>query len=79
MEAFPMQVHTFRGPGRVFGFTTDEAGTNLPEKYAPWSAFKVIDMHRDEPQAGVDVNQCLSDIMAHGFHLTDGHVRITEM
>ena len=25
-----MLIHTFRGPGRVFGFTRDAAGANLP-------------------------------------------------
>jgi hypothetical protein len=34
-------------------------------------------MTRDEDQAGVDVTECLDDIEAFGFHLTDAHVRIT--
>jgi hypothetical protein len=71
-----MQVHIFRGPGRVFGVTQDPAGVNLPDHYAPWAAFKSIELHRDEPQSGVDVNACLDDIAAYGFHLTDAHVRI---
>ena len=29
-----MQIHIFRGPGRIFGFTTKQAGDNLPQKYA---------------------------------------------
>lgn len=73
-----MKVYTFRGPGRIFAFTQDEGGANLPVKFAPWTAFKTLAMHKDEPQAGVDVNQCLDDIAAHGFHLTDAHVRITD-
>lgn len=73
-----MQVHAFRGQGRVFGFTQGVGGENLPEQYGPWTPFKSLDMHRDEPQGGVDVNACLDDIEAHGFHLTDAHVRITE-
>jgi hypothetical protein len=71
-----MLIHTFRGSGRVFGFTTDPDGANLPSHYAPWAAFKTLDMHRDEPHAGVDVNSCLDDIDAYGFHLTDAHNRI---
>ena len=71
-----MQVHTFRGTGRVFGFTEAVGEENLPGQYGPWTAFKSLDMHRDEPHAGVDVNTCLDDIEAHGFHLTDAHVRI---
>ena len=72
-----MQVHIFRGPGRVFAITQDPAGANLPERYAPWTAFKTIEMHRDEPQRGVDLNECLDDIAAHGLYLTDAHVRIS--
>ena len=71
-----MKVHAFRGPGRVFGFTPDATGGNLPGIYAPWTAFKVLEMHQDEPHAGVDVNECLADIAANGFHLTDAHVRV---
>ena len=73
-----MQVHIFRGPGRVFAFTIDPSGTNLPSKYAPWTAFKTVELQKDVPTPGVDVNDCLSDLQAHGVHVTDAHVRITE-
>jgi hypothetical protein len=73
-----MQVHIFRGPGRVFGFTADETGANLPAKYAPWNAFKSVALSREVPTPGVDANECLDDIEKHGFHLTDAHVRITD-
>ena len=74
-----MLVHIFRGPGRVFGFTEDATGGNLPSQFSPWTAFKSIDLSRDgEPRAGVDTNECLEDIEKHGFHITDAHVRITE-
>ena len=71
-----MIVHTFRGPGRIFGFTAQVDGGNLPTAYAPWTAFKTIELHPDEPHAGVDPNACLADIESYGFHLTDAHVRI---
>ena len=73
-----MQVHIFRGPGRIFAFTTQPSGDILPQKYAPWTAFKSIELRRDEPTPGVDANECLDDIAAHGVHITDAHVRITE-
>lgn len=73
-----MRIHIFRGPGRVFAFTAQSSGENLPLKYAPWSAFKTIDLHLDESLPGVDVNECLSDIDVYGIHVTDAHVRITE-
>lgn len=74
-----MQVHIFRGTGRVFGFTEDATGANLPSQYGPWNSFKSINLSRDgEPTPGVDTRGCLDDIEKHGFHITDAHVRITE-
>ena len=73
-----MQVHIFRGPDRIFGFTAHSDGTNLPSQYAPWTAFKTIELTRGTTQAGVNVTECLDDIEKHGFHLTDVHVRTTE-
>jgi hypothetical protein len=73
-----MQVHIFSGPDRIFGFTAHSDGTNLPSQYAPWTAFKTIDLTRGTTQAGVNVTECLDDIKKHGFHLTDAPVRITE-
>jgi hypothetical protein len=75
---FTLQVHIFKGPGRVFGVTTDPAGTNLPAKYAPWAAFKTIDLERGAKTPGLDVDECLQDLETHGLHVTDAHVRITE-
>jgi len=74
-----MQIHLFRGTGRVFGFTESAGGDNLPPRYGPWAAFKSVEMTRDEPMPGVQVNECLDDIAAHGFHLTDAHTRITQL
>jgi hypothetical protein len=73
-----MQAHIFRGPGRVFAITTDPAGAKLPPKYAPWTAFKAIELQKDVPISGINVNDCLRDLETHGIHVTDAHVRITE-
>jgi len=73
-----MQVHLFRGPGRVFGFTSDRSGANLPPQFAPWSYFMSVEMRQGEPMTGVDVDECLADMEAFGVHVTDAHVRITE-
>jgi hypothetical protein len=74
-----MQIHIFRGPGRVFGCTENATGANLPSKYAPWNPFKSISLTRDgEPTPGIDAPECLDDIEKYGFHITDAHVRITE-
>jgi hypothetical protein len=73
-----MQVHIFRGVGRVFGFTRDDDGGNLPAPYGPWTAFKSFDLNRGDTQTNFDVRACLDDIEQFGFHLTDAHVRITD-
>lgn len=73
-----MQLHIFKGPGRVFAFTESPSGENLPAKFSPWTAFKTVDLQRDVRTPGVDANECLDDIEAHGIHVTDAHVRITE-
>src|SRR5580698_3180575 len=71
------RVHVLRGQDRLFGFTLDEQGTNLPRQYGPWTTFKTIELHHDESYQGVDVSVCLDDISKHGFHLTAAHKRIT--
>jgi hypothetical protein len=73
-----MQVHIFRDLGRVFGFTRDNGGVNLPAQRGPWTAFKCFDLNRGDVQTNFDVNECLGDIEKFGFHLTDAHVRITD-
>jgi hypothetical protein len=74
-----MEVHIFRGPGRIFGVTRDATGSNLPAQFAPWNNFKTISLSREgEPTPGVDANECLDDIEKYGFHITDTHVRITD-
>jgi hypothetical protein len=73
-----MQVHVFKGQGRVFAVTTDAAGANLPSKYAPWAAFKSIELQRGVATLGLDVEECWGDLETYGLHVTDAHQRITE-
>jgi len=73
-----MQVHIFRGTGRIFGFTPTATSKNLPSQYGPWAAFKTLEIAKGDVQAGVNVDECLDDIDEYGFHLTDAHVRITQ-
>ena len=73
-----MQVHIFRGEGRIFGFTGDSEGRNLPVKHGPWSAFKTLELVRGQQEPGVNVEECLDDMERHGLHVTDAHARITE-
>jgi hypothetical protein len=46
------RVHVLRGQDRVFGFTLDEQGTNLPRQYKLWTDFETIELHHDEPYQG---------------------------
>jgi hypothetical protein len=73
-----MQVHVFRGTGRVFAATEGSNVNDLPELYAPWTPFKTIELVRGQTQPGIDVGDCLDDIARYGIHVTDAHVRITE-
>lgn len=72
------KVHVLRGQDRVFGFTVNVCGANLPPQYGPWTPFKVIELFHDEPYQGVDVDACLDDISKYGFHLTAAHRPITQ-
>ena len=71
-----MQVHLFKGPERIFAATRDADGANLPRRWAPWSPFKTVEMIRGERMPGIDVDECLDDLAAYGFHVTDAHVRV---
>jgi hypothetical protein len=73
-----MQVHIFRGDNRVFAFTGDESGGNLPPALGDWTPFKSLELERGQQQPGVDVDECLDDLERYGLHVTDAHVRITE-
>jgi len=73
-----MQVHIFRGPGRIFGVTEDTTASSLPSRFAPWTSFKTIELERGLATPGLNNEECLNDIEQHGFHVTDAHVRITQ-
>jgi hypothetical protein len=77
-EEVAMQVHIFRGTGRVFAFTEHGSMDNLPECYAPWTPFKTLEVVRGQVQQSFNVDDCLDDIARYGVHVTDAHVRITE-
>ncbi len=73
-----MQVQIYRGVGRVFAFVVEGRQTPLPERYGPWTPFKIVDLAPGQSQPGVDVDECLEDIARYGIHVTDAHARITE-
>jgi hypothetical protein len=73
-----MLIHLSRGPERVLGVTEQADGANLPGRYAPWAAFKSLEIEAGQAQPGLDVEECLQDLADYGFHITNAHVRITE-
>lgn len=73
-----MQARIFRGEGRVFAFTLDSGGNNLPAEHGPWSAFKSLELMCSRTQPGVNIEECLDGIEQHGLHVTDPDVRITD-
>ena len=62
-----MEVHLFRATGRVFGITPDSKGGPTCRSSGTLG----------QPMPGVEADECLDDIEAHGFHVTDAHVRIS--
>jgi len=47
-----MQVHIFRGTGRVFGFIPIADSETLPAHYGPWAVFRTLDMAKGEVRPG---------------------------
>jgi hypothetical protein len=72
-----MTLYAFKGPGRVFGFSTNPQGANLPKNF-PWEPFKTIELDRGVEVPGVHIDECLDDVERYGFHLTEAHRRITD-
>ncbi|WP_432814404.1 hypothetical protein [Sphingorhabdus sp.] len=74
-----MQVHVFKGKGKVYGFTLDATGANLPASHGPWTPSKSIDMQRGEtPRIAVNTDAALDNIEKHGFHLQGVSIVSTE-
>jgi hypothetical protein len=73
-----MILDLFRGTRRIFAVVAPGNADLLPARYGPWAAFKTLEFVRGQPLPGVNVDECLDDIAAHGVHITDAHVRITE-
>jgi NTE family protein len=73
------KVHVFTSRDRVFGFSLNEQGTNLPQQFGPWVSVSAIELYDDESHQGFDMTACLEDITQYGFHLTAAHKRITQL
>jgi hypothetical protein len=64
-------LHVFHdGNFRLYGFTEDRSGGNLPTQLAPqgWKLLNTIEIHPGEgPRAGMDVEDIQAEIRKHGF------------
>jgi hypothetical protein len=75
-----MYVYVFKGTNRLLGFTTNSSGENLPTGRGPWVLTNRLDMSReDDPRPIVQTVECLDDIEMHGYHITDGYRRVTDL
>lgn len=74
-----MKVYVFSAPKRVFGFTENVGGVNLPTQLGPWKAFTELDMNRGEtPRIGVSTDEALDDLEKKGYHLVETKIVVTE-
>ncbi len=74
-----MKVYVFSGPKRVFGFTEDVDGANLPTQQGLWKSFGELDMNRGEtPRIAVNTDEALDDIERQGYHLVQTKIVTSE-
>ena len=74
-----MYVYVFKGSDRLLCFAGDRTGENLPAEQGPWILTTRLEMlQEDDPRPIVQTLECLEDIEMHGFHITNGHRRITD-
>jgi hypothetical protein len=73
-------LHIFHdGNFRIFGFTPNRTGGNLPKVpyYQAWKFHATIEvMPIEPPRAGVDVDDIQAEIELHGFCLKENIVQV---
>lgn len=76
-----MMVFVFKSTQnpKVYGFTVDATGANLPGEQGPWVPFKSIEMKAGEKgRIGVDTDAVLMGIADNGYYLTAAAVKFEE-
>ena len=76
-----MKVYVFNSAKnlKVYGFTPDATGANLPAEQGPWKAFKSLDMNSGEtPRSGVNSDAVLIGIHDRGYYLTAAEIKFEE-
>ena len=76
-----MRVFSFHSgkDHRVYGFTLDRTGGNLPAAFAPWRKHGEHDVNPgDGPRIGVHTDAILDGIKRDGFHLAAIEIKVTE-
>lgn len=64
---------------KVYGFTADATGANLPDQQGPWIPFKSLKMNVGEKgRIGVDTDAVLMGISDHGYYLTAAEVKFED-
>ncbi len=64
---------------KVYGFTADASGANLPDDQAPWIPVKSMEMLPGEPsRIGLDAHAVLMGIADNGYYVTAAEINISE-
>jgi hypothetical protein len=65
-----MRIYLFKSEvdAEVFGFTIDETGANLPDRFAPWRSFGDLITSSSKPLLGIGLT-ATATIKRDGFYL----------
>jgi hypothetical protein len=77
-----MMVYVFNSAknAKVYGFTSDATGANLPAQEGPWNPFKSLEMNAGEKgRIGVDTDAVLMGIADRGHYLTAAEIKFEEI
>ncbi|WP_137044683.1 hypothetical protein [Pseudolabrys sp. FHR47] len=73
-----MKVYVFNSTisSKVYGFTGDASGANLPTEQGPWKPFKSLEMNPGETaRVGVNTDAVLMGIHDKGYYLTAAEIK----
>jgi len=76
-----MRVHVFSSEqsSKLFGFTPDQKGQNLPGAQGPWRYFKSVDLSSGGADLiGESKANIQSGIEINGFHIAGAEIRVGE-
>lgn len=74
-----MRIYIFKSSTpKLYGFTPDQTGFNLPADGGPWTLLKTSDANpNDGPRIGISSQAILEGVRQQGYHLGLFEVRTT--